>query len=265
MSGPVHTTSTTTPHWTHGLRLIVTALITAGARVARADECADPAQITEQQDIEPAEFSPDQPIEFEADGVEGTRDGAMLLRGNVVIRHGPRQLKTQDAEYDPVTQRFNVKGGVEYAEPTLRVSGESAHIDPAGAAQFEEAQFALPAVNARGGARRIRATSQGEIELDGVHYTTCPLGNEDWMLRAEDIDISQKQGLGIGRGVRLDFKGFPLLYAPFITFPVGDARKSGFLYPTIGSSSSSGYSLAAPWYWNIAPNYDATLVPTWYF
>jgi LPS-assembly protein len=64
--------------------------------------------------------------------------------------------------------------------------------------------------------------------------------------------------------VRLDFKGVPLMYAPFITFPVGNERKSGFLFPTIGSSSRSGYSLSVPWYWNIAENYDATLTPTYF-
>ena len=74
-----------------------------------------------------------------------------------------------------------------------------------------------------------------------MRYTTCPLGNEDWVLRASDIDISQRAGLGIGRGVRLDFKGVPILYTPFISFPVGNERKSGFLFPTLGTSSRSGY------------------------
>ena len=84
------------------------------------------------------------------------------------------------------------------------------------------------------------------------------------MLRASDIDIRQRAGLGFGRGVRLDFKGVPILYTPFISFPVGNQRKSGFLFPTIGTSSRSGSSLSVPWYWNIAPNYDATFLPTWF-
>jgi LPS-assembly protein len=97
-----------------------------------------------------------------------------------------------------------------------------------------------------------------------VRYTTCPLGNEDWMLTASDIDISQRSGIGIGRGVRLDFKGVPLLYTPFISFPVSNQRKSGFLFPTLGTSSRSGSSLSIPFYWNLAPNYDATLEPTYF-
>ena len=64
-----------------------------------------------------------------------------------------------------------------------------------------------------------------------MRYTTCPVGEEDWVLRASDIDIRQRAGLGFGRGVRLDFKGVPILYTPFISFPVGNQRKSGFLFP----------------------------------
>ena len=69
---------------------------------------------------------------------------------------------------------------------------------------------------------------------------------------------------GSARNARLDFKGVPILYTPFISFPVGNQRKSGFLFPTLGTSSRSGTSLSIPWYWNIAPNYDATFLPTWY-
>lgn len=188
----------------------------------------------------------------------------MLLGGDVVISQGSRRLKTRDAVYDAQTQSFQVEHGVEYSDPTLKVAGDGAHVDPNGGAEFEGARFELPAVNARGSASRIRATTQGELELGDVRYTTCPVGNEDWLLRAQRIDVNQRAGLGVGRGVRLDFKGVPLLYAPLISFPVGNERKSGFLFPTIGSSSSSGYSLSAPWYWNVAPNYDATFVPTWY-
>ena len=205
-----------------------------------------------------------QDVEFEADGVEGTRDGEMKLNGEVLIKQGERRIKTRDATYNPQDQSFEVDEGVEYSDSAVTVRGDSAHIDRTGGAVFEGAEFELADRNARGSADRIRATTEGTLSLDRVRYTTCPLGNEDWMLTASDIDISQRAGLGIGRGVRLDFKGVPILYTPFISFPVGNERKSGFLFPTIGTSTRSGYSLAIPWYWNIAENYDATLTPTYY-
>lgn len=210
----------------------------------------------------PAELPQD--VEFEADGVEGTRDGELKLTGKVEIRQGERRIETRDATYNPQDESFSVDQGVEYSDGAVKVKGQGAHIDREGGAVFEGAQFELADRNARGSADRIRATTEGTLSLDKVRYTTCPLGNEDWMLTASDIDISQRAGLGIGRGVRLDFKGVPLLYTPFISFPVGNERKSGFLFPTLGTSSRSGYSLSIPWYWNIAPNYDATLTPTYY-
>lgn len=196
--------------------------------------------------------------------MEATRDGEFLLKGAVTIQQGDRRLETRDAVYNDTTQSFKVDEPVEYSDPELTVSGDSARLEPGGGATFEGAQFALPGRGARGSAARIRATTQGELDLRDVRYTTCPIGNEDWVLRASNIDIRQRAGFGVGRGVRLDFKGVPILYAPIISFPVGNERKSGFLFPTFGTSSRSGTSLAVPWYWNIAPNYDATFTPTYF-
>jgi len=260
------------PEHHHILRDIRDTREHAHARADRYAQGSDPDQELEQ----PPEALPvdvgrdettrqrDRSIDFEADSLEATRDGEMLLKGDVVIRQGERRLETRDAIYDSRTQSFRVDQGVEYADPALRVSGAGARVESQGAAVFESAQFELPGQSARGSAQRIRASTEGELQLDDVRYTTCPVGNEDWILRAADIDIDQNAGVGVGRGVRLDFKGVPIFYTPFISFPVGDERKSGFLFPSVGTSSRNGYSLSAPWYWNIAPNYDATFTPTWY-
>jgi len=206
----------------------------------------------------------DTPIEYEADGVEATRDGNYVLQGDVLIKQGDRTLKTRNAKYNSQEQSVEVDEAVEYADENLSVSGTSAQVDQVGGATFEGAKFELKDRNARGSADRIQVTRDNELKLNKVRYTTCPVGQEDWMISASDIDIRQRAGLGFGRGVRLDFKGVPILYTPFISFPVGNQRKSGFLFPTIGTSSRSGSSLSVPWYWNIAPNYDATFVPTWF-
>lgn len=253
------TSRTTTLQGSLPLRVVIASLLAAATPVLAAD-CPEP---TVDENVD-ASIAPDAPIEIESDSVEAVKDGAALLKGDVLISQGSRRVKTRDATYDAQTEQFSTDSPVEYSDPRLKVSGEGAVVDAGGGAEFTGAKFELPAINARGAASRIRATTEGELSLDDVSYTTCPAGREDWMLRASDIDISQQQGLGIGRGVRVDFKGVPILYAPIITFPVGDERKSGFLFPSVGSSSSSGYALSTPWYWNIAPNYDATFTPTYY-
>lgn len=204
-------------------------------------------------------------LQWSAERLSGTlEDGVYSLEGEVIIRQGQREITTRDALYDARTGHFSVATGIEYADPNMKVSGESARIDQDGGAVFEGARFELRATNARGSARRIRATAFGDISLDDVRYTTCPLDQEDWLIKASDIDINQRNGVGTARHARLDFKGVPLLYTPFISFPVGNERKTGFLFPTPGNSTRSGTSLSVPWYWNIAPNYDATFTPTWY-
>ena len=83
----------------------------------------------------------------------------MLLKGDVLIKQGVRRIKTRDAIYNTQTQSFKVDNGVEYSDPNLKVTGAGAHVDPQGGANFEGAEFELPAINARGGASRIRATA----------------------------------------------------------------------------------------------------------
>lgn len=225
---------------------------------------ATPAKTPTKKPAFDTKIPTDTPINIESDGLDALKEGTWQLNGDVTITQGDRQLKTRDATYDPDAQTFATQSNVEYADPTLRVRGTSAEFDPAAGAKFEDAEFELPIQQGRGSATEISATRDGEVALDDVRYTTCPVGNEDWVIRASDININQQHGIGVGHGVRLDFKGVPIFYTPFISFPVGDERKSGFLFPVIGNSGRSGYMVSAPWYWNIAPNYDATFVPTWY-
>jgi LPS-assembly protein len=240
------------------LRMLIAAALWPALRVSA--NCPDPMDLENAETPAIIEIDPNAPIDVDSDSAEASRDGQVLLKGEVTIQQGPRKMKTRDAEWNQTTNEFNVQNGVEYEDPNLKVRGSGAHLDPAGGATFEGADFELPAIPARGSAERINATSAGEVELDKVRYTTCPIGNEDWLLSAAEIDISQQRGVGTGRNVRLDFKGVPIMYVPYFSFPVGNERKSGFLYPSFGSYSRNG--LSVPWYWNIAPNADATLVPT---
>jgi LPS-assembly protein len=222
--------------------------------------CPKPLGLDSSETPAISEFDPNTPIDIDSDSVEATRSGEMLLKGEVTIQQGERTMKTRDAIYNQTTNEFTVENGVDYRDPNLQIRGTGAHLDPSGGATFQGADFELPTIAARGSADRINATSAGEFELDQVRYTTCPIGNEDWLLTAGEIDISQQRGIGTGRNVRLDFKGIPIMYVPYFTFPVGNERKSGFLYPSFGAYSPNGFSV--PWYWNIAPNADATLIPT---
>ncbi len=205
-----------------------------------------------------------QPIHVESDGASVTRSGDAALLGNVRVSQGSRTLNAETATYEASTRRFKVEGDVEYEDPQLRVKGSTGTWSGAEGGRFEGAEFELPARPARGSAGALGLTPQGNLSLEDVLFTTCPAGNDDWFLKASSIEIDREAEQGTGRDVRLEFLSVPLLYAPYISFPAGDRRKSGFLFPTIGTSSSNGFELGIPYYFNLAPNYDATLEPAWF-
>jgi LPS-assembly protein len=249
-------------------RRVIALLAAAGALPpARAAECVWPALVESPAAQAPtaegvAVEGPDEvPIEVRGGSAEMTREGDAQLTGGVTITQGQREVSAESATYDASERRFDVEGDVEYRSPELRLKGGSGSWNALGTGQFTGAEFELPQRPARGSADSLAMTREGELKLDGVRFTTCPAGNNDWELRASAIDIDQRTQQGKGRNVRVDLMGIPVLYTPVISFPVGDARKSGFLFPSFGNSDKSGFEMGVPYYFNLAPNYDLTLTP----
>jgi LPS-assembly protein len=208
---------------------------------------------------------PDDPhVDITSDTGEMGRDGDATLHGNVTVRTGQRLLLGEDAQIDANNRNVSIEGNVEYLDPQLHVRGTSGSFHGKAAGQVEGAEFELIEQSVRGAAADAAMHEDGTIDLKSVRYTACPPGNEDWRLKADSISIDQKNRVGTGRDVRLDFMGVPIFYTPWISFPVGEERKSGLLFPTVGSSSKTGTQVAIPWYWNIAPNMDATITGRWY-
>jgi LPS-assembly protein len=99
------------------------------------------------------------------------------------------------------------------------------------------------------------------MRLADVNYSGCPCPDPAWYIKSPRVDLHFDENEGIARNGVLYFKDVPILYSPWLSFPIRKERKSGFLIPTYGTSSNSGFEVSVPYYWNIAPNYDATLTP----
>lgn len=201
---------------------------------------------------------------FLAGRMEGAfgSDQAASMSGGVLVRRGDRLAGADTALYDPEGKALLLRGNVRYEDPGNRVTGDTAVFAyETGQIRFEGAEFQLGQGGARGAAERFEIRREGTLELDDVSYTTCPPGSDDWVLEAGDIDIDTEARTGSAQNVKLRFQGVPILYSPYLSFPIGDARKTGFLTPEIGSAGRSGNELRVPFYWNIATNYDATLTP----
>ena len=227
-------------------------------------EAASPGDIVDQSLFGDFDSDASQAIQFEAGRIEaqlGDRPTAALT-GGVNVRQGDRLAAADSATYDPDNMSLALEGGVRYEDPNSQIISDSAEFSyNSGRIRFEGAEFRLLDGGARGAASGLEINQQGRLELDDVNYTTCPPGSNDWLIEASDIDLDTEEGVGTARKVKLRFQGIPILYTPYISFPIGDARKSGILTPEFGSSGRSGRALSVPYYWNIAPNYDATLTP----
>ena len=125
-------------------------------------------------------------------------------------------------------------------------------------------EFELPERPARGAAQQMELTPDGLVRLQQVSFSTCPDEQPDWRIRARSIELDTRARNGTGRNAAIEFKGVPILYLPYLSFPLGNQRKSGFLFPSLGHTTRSGVQVAVPYYWNIAPNYDLTFMPSWY-
>ena len=126
---------------------------------------------------------------------------------------------------------------------------------------FRAPRFFVAEANAHGDAKEIRFNGPDHYEAVDASYTTCIAPHPDWYLRGEQLEVDNLRKVGTARNVSVHFLDVPVLYAPWLQFPLSNERKSGFLTPTLGSTGVRGFEISTPYYLNLAPNYDATLTP----
>jgi LPS-assembly protein len=194
-------------------------------------------------------------------GLTGDAEGNFVANG-IRIGQGDRELRAAQLNFNEAERRIDVSGEVQYSDSKLVVTGDTGSF-VGGEATFDGVTFELPLQPARGAAESA-SLKDGILKLGNVSYTTCPKDRADWLVSARTISIDSDKSVGTARDARVKFFGVTLLRLPYISFPVGNVRKTGLLFPTIGSSSNSGVQLSVPYYFNIAPNQDLTLTPTWY-
>lgn len=197
-----------------------------------------------------------------ADRAEREADGTAIFTGDVILHQADRQLEAQRARYEPATEDFEAFGEVRLFQDDFTLLGEDARVNlQTLRGDLNAARFHLAERHASGEAERIHLLGEDRTRLDGATYSTCPPQNKAWELQAGEVTLDRATSQGTARNVVLDFKGVPILYTPYLRFPISDERLSGFLFPELGSSDQRGTELSTPYYWNIAPNRDATLTP----
>ncbi|MDO9424878.1 MAG: LPS assembly protein LptD [Methylobacter sp.] len=216
----------------------------------------------------PPDFVPEKdlrdvtPLDIDSDYAEIFDNEIYSYVGNVEMTRADQRSVSNKASYDTISETLDLQGSVYYSEDELALHSESASLNLASdQARLREALFISPSTPLRGRAKTIYRESRSLTRYKGVAYTSCRPGNQDWVVHAAELKLNKTTGQGAAKNAWLEFKGTPVFYSPYLSFPIDDRRLSGFLAPSFGNTQRGGFRLETPYYWNIAPNFDATLRP----
>lgn len=218
------------------------------------------------------------PLFIEADKIQGHNDRETEAEGDVRLRRRGKAMFADWMLYDKPTDEITAIGNVRIDQRGDVTEGERLHYNLETERGFMEktrymltpaAPVAPPVTgmppfaeaDARGTAERLLFEGPRQYRALQAEYTTCAPGNDAWFIRARDLHIDKDSDVGVARDANIVFMGLPIFYSPYLSFSLHQERKSGFLTPSYGSSSKSGAEFTLPYYWNIAPNRDATISP----
>ena len=204
--------------------------------------------------------------EIRSDQAELRKEGVQVLSGNVEVIQNDRAVAADSVTYDEAKSLVTVEGNARYWDNSIfwdGLRGELALDEDF--AKFESGDYSLVSRRGRGHAELIDVDNAKQVEnLRNVDYTTCASAREsapNWTLAAKHLKLDHNSDWGRATGVTLKVRDVPVMYLPFMSFPISDKRKSGFLAPSFGTTTDSGTDIQTPYYWNIAPHVDATIIP----
>lgn len=220
-----------------------------------------------------AEELSDDDVVLEADLLENMIDRKLKASGNAILIKEDQTIKADLIEFDQISENLYARGNVILDNKSSHIEGaELEYSLSTQTGTIPNASFWTKLNNESSNLNNtLRGTAslifiQGENKKSGENFkvTTCEADQDDWYIKASEAEINQKSQRLIAKDVQLEFFGMPVLYSPYANFSFNDQRKSGFLVPSIGSTSKSGLELATPYYFNLSPNSDATLTPRYF-
>jgi LPS-assembly protein len=221
------------------------------------------AYIEPKRDYEDADKHPDESaLRVYALSTEAQSDSIAILEGDVNITQGYRQLRSNSAIVDQENRRITLVGNVRFREPNMLLTGKNALLNlDSEEVSIENPTYVLHQAAVRGSATSLRRKSDGVILIKDSSFTGCEPDENTWKLQTSEISLDQNSGFATVKNARLDIGKVPVFYFPYAKFPITERRSSGLLFPSISNDQENGIDISQPVYWNIAPNYDATITP----
>ncbi|CAH7015000.1 LPS-assembly protein LptD [Vibrio chagasii] len=208
--------------------------------------------------IEPAAENETQlPAHVESDRLEAINGDKAIYSGDVRVTQGNKTILADNVTLHQQENIVVAEGNVNFSDGQIKsISDRATNNLTTDEMTLENTDYEFLCEPGRGDAVYIAKTGKAVYEIEDGSITSCPIGDNAWRLRASSISVDQDEEQATFYNPRFEIQSVPVFYLPYLTVPVGDTRKTGFLYPTVSYGSSDGFEAEIPVYWNLAPNYD---------
>ncbi|MBT3197630.1 MAG: LPS-assembly protein LptD, partial [Gammaproteobacteria bacterium] len=242
--------------------LIVSILAYAISAQAHAEATSCPQASAGQTQWMPTVEREQAPLSIDADAVEIQGKNQFIYQGNVKMERADQSLRSDRLLYNHSAGTLDVEGNLRYQQKGLQLQGERAHFNTkTEQATIDQAHYLMEGSRAQGNAQQIEMDGPYINRYHQATYTTCEEKSRGWELEAEQVELNELEGWGSATNAVVRFHDVPIFYSSRYSFPLDERRKSGFLFPGWGYNQQGGADVTVPYYWNIAPNQDATLTP----
>ncbi|MFT5542201.1 MAG: LPS-assembly protein [Glaciecola sp.] len=242
------------------VKLISTITLSVSAFIVNAQTVE--LCVPQTNEFDPSELTSNKQINVSADAAQMIQDRSALFNGNVAIISPSSIINADVAQIDDNGKQVIASGDVLYRDASLQVESQGVELNSElKLLQMQDTDYQFKDIAGRGSADLLSLSGEQGLRLENVTFTTCPKGGEDWLMSASEIVIGKDSPFGEAYNTKFFLGGVPVFWLPYFAFPVTAERQSGLLFPNIGSSTRTGVEYEQPFYWNIAPNYDATISP----
>ncbi|PBI81792.1 MULTISPECIES: LPS assembly protein LptD [Rahnella] len=213
------------------------------------------------------------PVTINADKATGNYPDSALFSGNVNVVQGNSTLDADQVQLNQIanpnqptpTRTATATGNVRYNDNQIKLNG------PKGFANLttkdtdvQDGTYQMVGRQGRGDADKMKQRDNNRYTImDNGTFTTCLPGDNSWSVVGSEVIQDRQEEVAEIWNARFHIGPVPVFYSPYMQLPIGDRRRSGFLIPNAKYSSNNGFGATVPFYWNIAPNYDATITPNY--
>lgn len=206
---------------------------------------------------------------IEGDSLESILDRKLRATGNASILKGNQSITADFIEYDQISEELYAKGQIKITTPDLELKGSELEMsltentgsiaNASFVANINEDSTSKFNKELRGTATKIFLEGEDRKKLENAKVTTCEAGQNEWFISSDETVIDQSSGNIKAKDAVLSLRGIPIMYSPYVDFSTTSQRRSGWLLPTAGSTTTSGFEMSIPYYFNLSPTHDATI------